>query len=837
MNVKAVKYDAILRAVSATPWAIDPAKGRAIMDLLALRASGGRVAEEDVRTAAAANRQPTMKTKGVVAVLPVYGVIAPRMNMMTEMSGGTSAQLLGAQLDAALDDPAIGAIVLDFDTPGGAVDGVPELASKILAGREKKPIIAAVNYLAASAGYWLASQCSEIAMSPSAQAGSIGVYTVHFDESGALEQEGVKATIISAGKYKVEGNPYGPLGDEAAEYIQGRIEAIYSDFLRAVAKGRDVSVATVRSDYGQGRVLTAKDAIAVGMADRIDTLDDVLAQLTGGSRSARRKVAALETPAAIGDDGRPALPSLIAAQTYVIAPAAASVMDLGHIYNGSITVADVRGTPGLTVLAADPPPNDGDKDEDDAPPNGKKKKKKPAPADTDQDDTPPDDEQSRATTDGAVIGSIPPSPSEPAPKAKEIPVPNDTAAPAGAALQSNVDAFLALANAHGKSVKDVTDWVAAGKSLDTVKAELLDGYRATAKPVITVGEQRETKAPFHGGGDFLMAVRRATVPGGAMDPRLLPLAGPAGASEGVQADGGFLVYPEFSQQLIFRTYQAGEVLKRVRRIPMSGPAGSLVIPAVNETSRANGQRWGGVQVFWANEADATTGSNPKFRRIEVKPEKLLAVFFATDELLSDAAALETYALMAFQDEMTFVLEDNILNGGGAGTLLGILNGPAVVQVSKESGQSAGTVVAANVIKMRSRMWAPLRKNAVWFINQDVEPQLLQMFIPNTTIPIYTPPGGLSGAPYATLFGNPVIPIEYSATVGTVGDIVYAAMEEYLVVEKGGVQMAQSIHVKFLTAEQAFRFEHRVGGQPLWNSTLTPKNGTNTLAPWVTLQAR
>ena len=820
MNVKSFKYDAIVRAVSSIFWALDPDRGRSMMDFLALKASGGRVAEEDVRAIAAANRQPTMKTKGAVAVLPVYGVIAPRMNMMTDISGGTSAELLGAQLDAALDDPAIGAIVLDLDTPGGAVDGVPELAAKILAGRDRKPITAAVNYLAASAGYWLASQCSEIVMSPSAQAGSIGVFTVHFDESGAMEDAGVKATIIKSGKYKAEGNPYEALSAEAREYIQERIDGIYNDFVTAVAKGRGVGVASVRSDYGQGRTLTAKQAVQVGMADRVGTMDDILAQMAGG-KSPRRKIA-------LSDDMR-----LTATAVVAVPSDLAALTGLAH--NSSITFADVRGTPGLTVLAADPPPNDGDNDEDDAPPDGKKKKKKPAPPD--QDETPPDDEQSRATTDGAVIGSIPPSPSEPAPKAKEIPVPNDTAAPAGAATQSNVDAFLALAHAHGKSVKDVTDWVAANKSLDAVKAELLEGYRATAKPVITVGEPRETKAPFNGGGDFLMAVRRATVTGGSMDPRLLPLAAAAGASEGVQADGGFLVYPEFSQQLIFRTYQAGEVLKRVRRIPMSGPSGELVIPAVDETSRANGQRWGGVTVAWANEADTATSSKPKLRRIVVKPEKLLASFFATDELLADTTALETYALMAFQDEMTFVLEDNILNGGGAGTLLGILNGPAVVQVSKESGQSASTVVAANIIKMRSRMWAPLRKNAVWFINQDVEQQLYQMFIPGTTVPIYSPPGGLSAAPYATLLGNPIVPIEYCATLGTVGDIVYAAMEEYLLVEKGGVQMAQSIHVKFLTDEQAFRFTHRVGGQPLWNSTLTPKNGTNTLAPWVTLQAR
>lgn len=829
-----VKFDSILRAVSARLWAIDPEKGQEVMDFLAFRASGGMLSAADIAAISAQNKRPAMQVKGAVAVLPVYGVIAPRMNMMTEMSGGTSLELLGAQFDALVEDPKIGAIVLDFDSPGGTVQGVPEMASKIEAARGTKPIIASVNHLAASAALWLASKADNIAISPSAQIGSIGVYNVHFDESGAMEKEGIKATIVQAGKYKTEGNPWQPLSDEAKAHLQQNVDNIYADFVRAVAKGRGVTQATVLSDYGQGRVLDAKQAVKVGMADRIATLYEVLGELTGGKRRAVKPIRAESI-------------SGIAATLGV--PSTAHTYEVPTTTMGAHTITLVAG-------GAPAPADDGDDDADeendndaDDPPTKKKSKAKATrptnndgPEDPDnEDDEEPDDEQdseARATAGGAAVIADGIAPHPPAPKAKENTVDNPTAAQTGAA-ESTVPALLALAAEHGKGVTDITRWVSEKKSVADVRAELLGEYKAkhSAQPSISVGDTRETKKPFATGGEFLKAVAGAAARPDRIDPRLLPLAAASGASESVGADGAFLVYPEFSNQLIYRTYEQGQVLSRCRRIPIGTPNGSLVIPAVDETSRADGKRWGGVTVQWANEADTASSSKPAFRRLEIKPEKLLASFFATDELLQDTTALEAYATYAFQSEMTFKLEDGILNGGGAGQMLGVLNGPALVTVAKESGQAAATVLANNVIKMRARMWAPLRRGAVWFINQDVEPQLMTMFIPNTTIPIYTPAGGLSGAPYATLFGNPIVPIEQCATVGTSGDLIFASMEEYLIVERGGPTMAQSIHVKFLTDEMAFRFTHRVGGQPLWNSVLTPKNGTNTLAPWVVLAAR
>jgi HK97 family phage major capsid protein len=162
-----------------------------------------------------------------------------------------------------------------------------------------------------------------------------------------------------------------------------------------------------------------------------------------------------------------------------------------------------------------------------------------------------------------------------------------------------------------------------------------------------------------------------------------------------------------------------------------------------------------------------------------------------------------------------------------------------VSVAKETGQAAATVVAQNVIKMWARMWARSRANAAWFVNQDVEPQLMQMSVAVGTGGqlIYMPPGGLSGQPYGTLFGRPVIPTEFNPTLGTVGDIVLADWSQYKLANKGAVKAASSMHVQFLTDQMCWRFTARYDGQVTWKAALTPYKGTNTQSPFITLATR
>ncbi len=202
--------------------------------------------------------------------------------------------------------------------------------------------------------------------------------------------------------------------------------------------------------------------------------------------------------------------------------------------------------------------------------------------------------------------------------------------------------------------------------------------------------------------------------------------------------------------------------------------------------------------------------------------------------------MDTLINQMVAEEIGFQVDDKIIRGTGAGVPLGILSSPCLITVTKEVGQLANTIEGENIIKMWARMYAPSRAKAVWFINQDVEPQLLDMTLGAGATPnlVYLPPGGLSGAPYATLLGKPVIPIEQCSTLGTVGDIILADMSQYLVGQKStGIEAATSIHVKFVYDETAFRFVLRVDGQPWWKTALTPYQGTNTVSPFVVLESR
>jgi HK97 family phage major capsid protein len=287
----------------------------------------------------------------------------------------------------------------------------------------------------------------------------------------------------------------------------------------------------------------------------------------------------------------------------------------------------------------------------------------------------------------------------------------------------------------------------------------------------------------------------------------------------------------------------------VRRIGIGANSNGIRLNGVDETSRANGSRWGGIQSYWTGEAQLKTASQPKFKRIGMELDKLTGLCYATDELLQDSTALDSWLRQAFTDEFTFKVEDAIINGTGAGMPLGFLNSGAVITVSKEGSQGAATIVAENILKMWARMPARSRKNAVWLSNQDVEPQLYQFVIKVKNVAgtenvggiaapviMYTPPGQ-NGNQYATLMGRPVIPVEYAATLGTAGDIALVDLSQYLLIDKGPTEFASSIHVRFIYDETAFRFVYRANGQPIWQVPMTPYKGTATQSPFIVLQTR
>jgi HK97 family phage major capsid protein len=345
-------------------------------------------------------------------------------------------------------------------------------------------------------------------------------------------------------------------------------------------------------------------------------------------------------------------------------------------------------------------------------------------------------------------------------------------------------------------------------------------------------------------GEQLLAVKAAGTPGMAPDRRLLALnAAATGANELVGTDGGYLVQSDFSATLLERMHTTGNVLSRVRRIPIGPNSNRLQMNRVAESSRATGSRWGAVRVYGTAEAGTLTASRPKFEPLNLELDKYTGLFYATNEMLQDATQLGAIASMAFAEEFDFVLSNEVIRGNGAGQMLGIIPGDAVagptVQVSKETGQAAATIVPENLYKMVSRIVPESLSNAVWFINQDVWPALftLSLAVGTGGVPIFMPPGGISAAPFGTLLGRPIVPIEQCATLGTIGDIILADLSKYLVIEKGGMQMDSSIHVAFTTDETAFRFILRTNGAPMFKTTLTPFKGSNTQGDFVVLETR
>lgn len=339
-------------------------------------------------------------------------------------------------------------------------------------------------------------------------------------------------------------------------------------------------------------------------------------------------------------------------------------------------------------------------------------------------------------------------------------------------------------------------------------------------------------------GEQLFAVARAQGPDRAFDPRLKYQAA-TGLSEGVSSDGGYLVQSDFSAELLNSVHETGMLMNKTRLTPISPMSNGLVIPAVDETSRVDGSRWGAVQAYWKDEAATASGSKPKFRQLNLKLKKLVGLAYATDELLADSTALGSVMQRAFAEEFGFKVDDAIINGDGVGKPLGMLNSNALVTVSKETGQLAGTVVSENIVNMFARMPASSLQTAEWYINQAIWPQLIQLNIIGGTAstPVFLPPGGLSSAPFGTLMGRPIVPIEQASALGTVGDIIFADLQQYQMIEKNGIQADTSIHVQFLTDEMAFRFIMRVDGQPIPNAALTPFKGTDTISPFVALATR
>jgi signal peptide peptidase SppA len=279
-------YPAIVATLADSVWLIEPGKLETILGVLNGRLLGQVQADRGMLEALAAETQArsTPKRFRSVAVLPLVGTIMHRGGMMEESSGMVSTERWGREFDQLVADPEVGAIVLDVDSGGGTVDGVPELADKVYNARGEKPIVAVANTWMCSAAYFIASAADEIVATPSGVVGSIGVVVVHVDQSGLNEQVGLAYTYVTYGAYKAEGHGDAPLADEARQRLQDYVDVYGEQFVKAVARNRGVTPQTVRQTYGQGRYYQAPEALDRKMIDRVGTLEETIARLASGGK-------------------------------------------------------------------------------------------------------------------------------------------------------------------------------------------------------------------------------------------------------------------------------------------------------------------------------------------------------------------------------------------------------------------------------------------------------------------------------------------------------------------------------------------------------------------------
>ncbi len=308
--------------------------------------------------------------------------------------------------------------------------------------------------------------------------------------------------------------------------------------------------------------------------------------------------------------------------------------------------------------------------------------------------------------------------------------------------------------------------------------------------------------------------------------------------EGDLSQGGYLVPTQVSASIIEKSLETAIVRPRATLQPMG--SNRLEIPADVDSNHATNY-FGGITIYRPGEGGSKTATNPVFGKIALQLHKLVGLCYVTDELLSDSViALESYLTRKFGQAIAFVEDDDFLNGTGVNMALGAFNSgnPALITVTAETGQGAATIVAENIAKMWARMYPAGQANCIWIANIETFPQLFQMSLTINTggALVWMPAGGISGKPYETLMGKPLIYTEKMQALGTAGDLGLVDFSQYYVGDRGGLQVASSIHIKFDYDDTAFRFVLRYDGQPSWLGTLTPKRGSATLSPFVVLSS-
>jgi len=387
---------------------------------------------------------------------------------------------------------------------------------------------------------------------------------------------------------------------------------------------------------------------------------------------------------------------------------------------------------------------------------------------------------------------------------------------------------------------------ATSAAIDREAALIADEARISVSsaigPIVTDNREDDPKRGFGSLGEFMQSVYQADKPGKSIDGRLLlgglggmSAAAPANFSnEAAGQDGGFLVPPQFSQEIFKLSLGEDSLLPLTDNVEISG--NSMAFPKDETTP------WGtnGIRAYWQGEAASAIATKPVLGLATLRLKKLMALVPTTDELLDDANALTTYLPQKVALSIRWKANESILFGAGNGIPVGCMNAGAIVTVAKESGQATQTLVPQNLAKMIARLPPGSFTNAVWIVNNDVLPALFTLSLGN--FPIYLPTGlsvgGMQVSPYGTLLGRPVFVSQHANTFSSQGDVLLVDLSYYQTITKaGGLQTATSMHLYFDADLTAFRTTFRMDGQSKIANPIAPAKGSNSLSPYIQLGAR
>lgn len=411
-------------------------------------------------------------------------------------------------------------------------------------------------------------------------------------------------------------------------------------------------------------------------------------------------------------------------------------------------------------------------------------------------------------------------------------------------LQNKPEATAEEIAAATQKIKDIKAKIAAQEAIDDGKefdesGNEVEDMTPVNTPVYAQPKSDKGLRVFKSFAEQLKAVKNAA--DGNVDQRLIQLnrefQNSSGMSESIGTEGGFAVQTDFAGMMMDSAAKAGNILPLVDQYTVSDGANSVRWIDIDESSVAT-TVFGGVQVYWASEGATVNKSKPALVEREIKLEKLMGLAYATYELDSDSNFISELYARAFALGIQRALEAAIISGDGKGKPLGILNSGSKVTVAKETGQANDTVVWENISKMYNRA---LDKDQisrfVWLVHPDLAEQFDFLSFPVGTggVPVYLPAAQVGSV--ATLKGRPIVETDHCSALGDEGDIIFANLSDYMLILKGGIQTDTSIHVQFLTAENAFRFIFRANGMPKRNRTISLKNSSNARSNIITLAAR